>query len=62
MRSLTKNQEAVAVILAVNEPAVMSLQETWLQKPVPNLHDEYDRFSSFPAKYEGVALFTRKEF
>jgi hypothetical protein len=32
IRSLTKNKEAAAIILEHHRPAVLALQETWLQK------------------------------
>ena len=61
IRSLNKNKEAVAIILEQQQPAVLALQETWLQKLPPNLHGDYDRMSYLPKKNEGVAMYVRKD-
>jgi exonuclease III len=60
VRSLNKNKEAVAAVLETERPDVLALQETWLMKPPPNLHADYDRVSSLPKKNEGVAMYFRK--
>ena len=43
VRSLMKNKAAMALVLEKESPAVLCLQETWLSKPAPNLHSDYDR-------------------
>ena len=43
VRSLMKNKSALALTLEQEAPAVLCLQETWLNRLAPNLHDDYDR-------------------
>ena len=43
VRSLMKNKAAMALVLEQESPAVLCLQETWLNRLAPNLHDDYDR-------------------
>ena len=60
VRSLMKNKAAMALVLEQESPAVLCLQETWLSRPAPNLHDDYDRMQSVLKRNEGVATYTKK--
>ena len=60
VRSLMKNKSAIALVLEQESPAVLCLQETWLNRLAPNLHNDYDRMQSDLKKNEGVATYTRK--
>ena len=60
VRSLMKNKAAMALVLEQESPAVLCLQETWLSRLAPNLHDDYDRMQSDHKRNEGVATYTKK--
>ena len=57
----SSTQHAIAAHLIDHSPDVLVVTETWMDKKLPYIHQEYKVLQSPLNKYQGVAIFFKKD-